>query len=131
MRARCSPGKHAWTQPTRWRRSTLRPLCCIVNTASPYPLRTAGTSRNGFPVLDSPSCKDATAISLPNRPLKRSATSRTFSADSTEQLSIVGDRAWRNLLHSHDVIARTVVEQHAGHLVKSTGDGILATFDGP
>jgi class 3 adenylate cyclase len=43
----------------------------------------------------------------------------------------VGDRAWRNLLDSHDVIARTLVEQHSGRLIKTTGDGILATFDGP
>jgi class 3 adenylate cyclase/pimeloyl-ACP methyl ester carboxylesterase len=50
---------------------------------------------------------------------------------STKQLSALGDSAWRNLLDSHDVIARTVVEQHAGHLIKTTGDGILATFDGP
>jgi len=50
---------------------------------------------------------------------------------STKQLSAVGDHAWRNLLDSHDVIARTVVEQHAGRLVRTTGDGILATFDGP
>jgi class 3 adenylate cyclase len=50
---------------------------------------------------------------------------------STKQLSTLGDHAWRNLLDSHDVIARTVVEQHAGRLIKSTGDGILATFDGP
>jgi class 3 adenylate cyclase len=35
------------------------------------------------------------------------------------------------LLDSHDVLARTVVEQHRGQLVRSTGDGILATFDGP
>jgi class 3 adenylate cyclase len=50
---------------------------------------------------------------------------------STKHLSAVGDQAWRNLLDSHDVIARTVVEQHAGRLIRSTGDGILATFDGP
>jgi class 3 adenylate cyclase len=50
---------------------------------------------------------------------------------STEKASTLGDRAWRNLLESHDVVARTVVEQHRGKLVKMTGDGILATFDGP
>jgi class 3 adenylate cyclase len=50
---------------------------------------------------------------------------------STKQLAAVGDHAWRNLLDSHDVIARTVVEQHAGRLIRTTGDGILATFDGP
>jgi class 3 adenylate cyclase len=50
---------------------------------------------------------------------------------STRQLSNLGDAAWRNLLDSHDLIARTVVEQHSGRLIKTTGDGILATFDGP
>jgi class 3 adenylate cyclase len=53
---------------------------------------------------------------------------------STQQLSAVGDQAWRNLLDSHDVVARTVVDQHGGRVVRTTvttGDGILATFDGP
>jgi len=50
---------------------------------------------------------------------------------STKHLSALGDHAWRNLLDSHDVIARTVVEQQGGRLIKTTGDGILATFDGP
>ena len=42
--------------------------------------------------------------------------------------------AWRVAEHnenSHDHLARQVVEQHRGKFVKSTGDGILATFDGP
>jgi class 3 adenylate cyclase len=58
----------------------------------------------------------------------------TDMVGSTQQLSTVGDRAWRNLLDSHDVVARTVVEQHGGRIVRTTvttGDGILATFDGP
>jgi pimeloyl-ACP methyl ester carboxylesterase len=50
---------------------------------------------------------------------------------STERASALGDRAWRNVLDSHDVVARTVVEQHRGRLVRMTGDGVLATFDGP
>jgi class 3 adenylate cyclase/alpha-beta hydrolase superfamily lysophospholipase len=50
---------------------------------------------------------------------------------STERASALGDREWRNLLESHDAVARTVVEQHRGRLVKMTGDGMLATFDGP
>jgi pimeloyl-ACP methyl ester carboxylesterase len=58
----------------------------------------------------------------------------TDIVSSTEQLSSMGDREWRNLLESHDVLARTVVEQHGGRLVHASGamgDGILATFDGP
>jgi class 3 adenylate cyclase len=50
---------------------------------------------------------------------------------STEHLSKLGDRAWRDVLDHHDVTARQLVEQHAGRLLKTTGDGILATFDGP
>ena len=34
-------------------------------------------------------------------------------------------------LDEHDRIARRLIEQHRGRLVKMTGDGILATFDGP
>jgi class 3 adenylate cyclase len=55
----------------------------------------------------------------------------TDFVDSTKRLAALGDRAWRDLLDSHDVLARTVVEQHRGRLVRTTGDGILATFDGP
>jgi class 3 adenylate cyclase/pimeloyl-ACP methyl ester carboxylesterase len=50
---------------------------------------------------------------------------------STEHASVLGDRRWRALLESHDAVARAVIDQHGGRLVKLTGDGILATFDGP
>jgi class 3 adenylate cyclase len=50
---------------------------------------------------------------------------------STEQASRLGDRRWRELLEVHDELARRLVEEFAGQLVKTTGDGILATFDGP
>lgn len=50
---------------------------------------------------------------------------------STERASALGDSAWRNLLETHDALARTLVGKHQGRIVKNTGDGILATFDGP
>jgi class 3 adenylate cyclase len=50
---------------------------------------------------------------------------------STEQLAARGDDAWRHLLDDHDDTMRRIVAEHRGHLVKTTGDGILATFDGP
>jgi class 3 adenylate cyclase/alpha-beta hydrolase superfamily lysophospholipase len=53
---------------------------------------------------------------------------------STELASSMGDQAWHNLLDTHDALARTLVEQHRGHLVHASGamgDGICATFDGP
>jgi class 3 adenylate cyclase len=50
---------------------------------------------------------------------------------STERASRLGDRRWREQLNVHDELARRVVAEFDGRLVKTTGDGILATFDGP
>jgi class 3 adenylate cyclase len=50
---------------------------------------------------------------------------------STRLAAEIGDRAWRRLLDEHDALTRRAVESAAGRLVKSTGDGVLATFDGP
>jgi pimeloyl-ACP methyl ester carboxylesterase len=55
----------------------------------------------------------------------------TDIVDSTRNAAALGDQAWRRLLDSHDQLAIQTVEKHRGTLVKSTGDGILATFDGP
>src|SRR5207249_6104080 len=50
---------------------------------------------------------------------------------STERSAQVGDRRWKDLLDQHDSLIRRELERHRGRLVKNTGDGILATFDGP
>ena len=50
---------------------------------------------------------------------------------STEMASRLGDAAWRALLSSHFEVARRELDRNLGHEVKSTGDGLLATFDGP
>jgi class 3 adenylate cyclase len=55
----------------------------------------------------------------------------TDIVDSTRNAVDMGDQTWRRLLDSHDQLAKQTVEKHRGVLVKSTGDGILATFDGP
>jgi pimeloyl-ACP methyl ester carboxylesterase len=55
----------------------------------------------------------------------------TDIVDSTRSAAAIGDQAWRRLLDSHDRLAIQTVANHRGILVKSTGDGILATFDGP
>ena len=55
----------------------------------------------------------------------------TDIVESTARASALGDREWRHLLETHDAVARTVVEQHKGKLIQLTGDGMLATFDGP
>lgn len=55
----------------------------------------------------------------------------TDIVESTARATALGDQRWRQLLETHNAVARTVVEQHRGRLVKTTGDGVLATFDGP
>jgi class 3 adenylate cyclase/dihydrofolate reductase len=55
----------------------------------------------------------------------------TDIVDSTGKAAALGDRRWRQLLDNHDHAARLEVERWHGQLVKSTGDGILATFDAP
>ena len=50
---------------------------------------------------------------------------------STEHAARIGDRRWKELLATHDALLRAEVERFRGRMVKSTGDGVLATFDGP
>lgn len=50
---------------------------------------------------------------------------------STERAAEMGDRAWRALLDTHDERSSALVERHRGRIVKHTGDGTLAVFDGP
>jgi class 3 adenylate cyclase len=55
----------------------------------------------------------------------------TDIVDSTGLAVRIGDRAWGDLLSSHDQIVREVVLRFRGRLVKLTGDGALVTFDSP
>jgi class 3 adenylate cyclase/pimeloyl-ACP methyl ester carboxylesterase len=50
---------------------------------------------------------------------------------STDRAASLGDRKWRELLDEHDEIVKRHVAQFRGRFVKHTGDGALATFDGP
>jgi class 3 adenylate cyclase len=50
---------------------------------------------------------------------------------STPQAAEMGDRRWRNLLATHDALVRSQLDRFRGREIKSTGDGVLATFDGP
>ncbi len=50
---------------------------------------------------------------------------------STRRAAALGDRAWRETLERHDDLMRTAIARHRGREVKHTGDGFLATFDGP
>jgi class 3 adenylate cyclase len=55
----------------------------------------------------------------------------TDMVGSTRTAAAMGDRQWRDVLERHDAIATNLIAQHRGRTVKSTGDGVLATFDGP
>jgi class 3 adenylate cyclase len=55
----------------------------------------------------------------------------TDIVDSTKRAAEIGDRRWHDLLSSHDILIRKVIARFQGRAVKSTGDGVLATFDGP
>ncbi len=55
----------------------------------------------------------------------------TDIVSSTELASRSGDRPWHQLLDSHDAMVRAELRRFGGRAVKTTGDGILATFDGP
>jgi class 3 adenylate cyclase len=50
---------------------------------------------------------------------------------STARAAELGDAAWRHLLAEHDGEVRTLLDRFRGHEIKTTGDGFLATFDGP
>jgi class 3 adenylate cyclase len=55
----------------------------------------------------------------------------TDIVDSTRRAVELGDRRWRALLDNHDAATAEEVRRHRGEVVKTTGDGVLAVFDGP
>lgn len=55
----------------------------------------------------------------------------TDIVESTKAISEVGDTAWQAILDRHDSEAADLIELHRGRFIRSTGDGLLATFDGP
>lgn len=55
----------------------------------------------------------------------------TDIVDSTRRAAELGDADWRRLLDRYNRAAAEVVERFRGRLIKSLGDGHLATFDGP
>lgn len=50
---------------------------------------------------------------------------------STKLAADLGDRRWRGLLEAHEAVSQRVVDGARGQVVKFTGDGVMATFDGP
>ena len=55
----------------------------------------------------------------------------TDVVSSTQRATELGDNRWHDLLDTHDRMAADEVSRFRGRVIKNTGDGILATFDGP
>lgn len=55
----------------------------------------------------------------------------TDIVDSTATAAVLGDARWRKLIDEHDRLAKALVARYRGEFVHTTGDGLLATFDGP
>jgi class 3 adenylate cyclase len=55
----------------------------------------------------------------------------TDIVSSTRQAVDAGDRRWKDILDRYDDLAEREATRFRGRVVKSTGDGVLAVFDGP
>jgi class 3 adenylate cyclase len=55
----------------------------------------------------------------------------TDIVDSTRRAAEIGDRDWHALLDAHDAVVRAQLSRFRGREVNTSGDGFLATFDGP
>lgn len=51
--------------------------------------------------------------------------------NSTTQAAAMGDAAWHRLIDRHDDATARQIERFQGRPIKTLGDGVLATFDGP
>ncbi len=54
----------------------------------------------------------------------------TDIVDSTHRAEELGAARWRDLIGEHNRKASMAIDRHRGRLVKTTGDGVLAEFDG-
>jgi class 3 adenylate cyclase len=70
---------------------------------------------------------------LPRHDVNRVLATVMFTdvVSSTDQAAGMGDRRWSELLATHDGVTRAEFERFRGREIKTTGDGFLATFDGP
>jgi class 3 adenylate cyclase len=95
---------------------------------------TAETLTNGAP---SAACPRSSSGRSPTA-LRTNFTDRVLTTvlytdivDSTVRASTLGDTEWKQLLDRHDRLVGRETDRHQGILVRSTGDGALARFDGP
>jgi len=70
----------------------------------------------------------------PVEPSTRTALSTVLFTDiveSSRRLGELGDSKWAEVLDRHDQVAGEIIAEYRGELIKHTGDGVLAAFDGP
>ena len=77
--------------------------------------------------------RDFLGVERPAPVLDRVLSTIVFTdiVGSTEHAASIGDAAWREVLAAHDAILGEAIQRYRGRLIKTTGDGVLATFDGP
>jgi class 3 adenylate cyclase/pimeloyl-ACP methyl ester carboxylesterase len=66
-------------------------------------------------------------------PVQRQLVTVLFTdiVDSTRTARTAGDAAWRRRLNRFEGDAGIIISRQRGNVVKTTGDGLVATFDGP
>jgi class 3 adenylate cyclase len=71
--------------------------------------------------------------SAPRGPVSRKLVTVLYTdiVGSTARAVEMGDETWSTLLGTHHAAVRDHVERHDGTLIKTMGDGVLATFDRP
>jgi class 3 adenylate cyclase len=71
--------------------------------------------------------------SLADRPADRVLATVLYTdiVGSTELVSRLGDQRWRQVLDAHDTVTRRELRRFRGREINTTGDGFVATFDGP
>jgi class 3 adenylate cyclase len=69
----------------------------------------------------------------PRGPISRKLVTVLYTdiVESTARAVAMGDETWSTLLGVHHAAVRDAVERHDGTLIKTMGDGVLATFDRP
>jgi class 3 adenylate cyclase len=69
----------------------------------------------------------------PSAPIDRILATVLFTdiVDSTARAAAVGDQRWRSTLDAHDRAVRQQLRRFRGNEINTTGDGFVASFDGP
>jgi class 3 adenylate cyclase len=86
---------------------------------------------NAEPLLDE--IEEFLTGAPPTAPLDRILATVLFTdiVSSTDLAARLGDQRWLDLRAAHDGVVRTQLSRYRGNEVATTGDGFLATFDGP